>query len=68
MHYFDIHTIYMELCASCKGFQNTMVTGSAKNKIPKIRDYYGSGWVGPGLTRNCYFFLENRPKISINQW
>ena len=19
-------------------------------KIPKIRDYYGSGWVGPGLT------------------
>ena len=32
---------------------------------PKIRDYYGSGWVGPGVTRN--FLLENRPKISLKQ-
>ena len=39
--------------------------GFAKKKIQKIRDYYGSGWVGPGLTRN--FFLENRPKIALNQ-
>ena len=22
-----------------------------ENKIPKIRVYYGSGWVGPGPTR-----------------
>ena len=30
---------------------------------PKIRDFYGSGWVGPGLTRN--FFgksSQNSPK------
>ena len=40
--------------------------GCAKEKIPKIRGYYGSGWVGPGLTRN--FFVENRPKISLNQY
>ena len=24
--------------------------------FPKIRDYYGSGWVGPGLTRDGFFF------------
>ena len=24
------------------------------------------GWVGPGLTR--IFFLENRPKIALNQY
>ena len=23
-----------------------------EKQIPKIRVYYGSGWVGPGLTRN----------------
>ena len=40
--------------------------GLCKDKnIPKIRDYYGSGWVGPGLTR--ILFVENRPKIAINQ-
>ena len=33
-------------------------------KKTKIRDYYGSGWVGPGLTE---FFLENHPKIALNQ-
>ena len=27
------------------------VRGCAKKKIQKIRDYYGIGWVGPGLTR-----------------
>ena len=32
----------------------------------KIRDYYGSGWVGPGLILNFFFFL-NRPKIALNQ-
>ena len=37
--------------------------GFAKKKIQKIWDYYGSGWVGPGLTR---IFFEN-PKIALNQ-
>ena len=39
-----------------------------RKKIPKIRDYYGSGWVGPGLTRNFLFFVENHPKIALNQY
>ena len=34
--------------------------------IQTIRVYYGSGWVGPGLTR--IFFLENHPKIGIKQY
>ena len=34
--------------------------------FPKIRDYYGSGWVGPGLTRN--FFGGNHPKVTLNQY
>ena len=38
-------------------------------KIPKIRDYYGSGWVGPGLTRDFLFFiLENHSNIALNQY
>ena len=32
---------------------------------PKVRVYYGSGWVGSGLT---LIFLENRPKIALNQY
>ena len=36
--------------------------GCAKKE--KIRDYYGSGWVGSGLTRN--FFVENHPKTALN--
>ena len=40
--------------------------GSAKTKNPKIRDYYGSGWVGLSLSEFC-FFMENRPKIALNQ-
>ena len=31
----------------------------------KIRDYYGSGWVGPGLTRN--FFGQDLPKSALNE-
>ena len=31
--------------------------GCAKKKIQKIREYYGSGWVGPGI-----FFLKIIPK------
>ena len=26
-----------------------------RKNIPKNRDYYGSGWVGPGLTGNFFF-------------
>ena len=26
------------------------------------------GWVGPGLTRNFVLFLENHPKIALNQY
>ena len=40
--------------------------GLCKEK-KNIRDYYRSGWVGPGLTRN-FFSLENRPKIALNQY
>ena len=29
-----------------------------RKKIQKIRDYYGSGWVGPGLIRNFFFFRK----------
>ena len=38
-----------------------------RKNIPKIRDYYGSGWVGPGLTWNFLFF-ENHPKVPLNQY
>ena len=51
---------------SCHVFSS--VKGLCKeNKIPKIRDYYGSGWVGPGLTQN-FFCVENHPKIALNQY
>ena len=36
-------------------------------KEKKSRDYYRSGWVGPGLTLN-FFFLANRLKIALNQY
>ena len=39
----------------------TLVRGFAKKKNP-------SGWLGPGLTRIFFFFLENRPKIALNQY
>ena len=35
-----------------------------RKKIQKIRDYYGSGWVG----LDFFFFWENRPKIALNQY
>ena len=38
--------------------------GFAKKKIPKIRVYYGSGWVGPGLTRNFFSFGKPSQKNS----
>ena len=43
------------------------IKGLCKEKNPKIRDYYGSGWVGPGLTRN-FVCVENHPKIALNQY
>ena len=43
--------------------QTRLVRGLAKTKI---RDYYGSGWVDLGFTR--IFFLENLPKIALNQY
>ena len=47
-----------------------MVRGFAKKTIPKFRDYYGSGWVGPGLTR--IFFggksSQNTPKPVLIFW
>ena len=36
--------------------------------IPKKLDNYGSGWVGPVLTMNNFFGLENCPKIVIYQY
>ena len=30
--------------------KHSALRGFAKNFFQKIRDYYGSGWVGPGLT------------------
>ena len=38
-----------------------------EKQIPKMRDYFGSGWEGPGLARNN-FFWENRPKIALNHY
>ena len=48
------------------GRQSLPSISFAKKKIPKIQDYYGSGWVGPGLTRNL--FLENHPETALNQY
>ena len=41
-----------------------------ENKIPKIRNYYGSGWVGPGLTRNFFFgkSSQNSSKKVLIFW
>ena len=37
-----------------------------ERKCPNIRDFYGSGWLGPGLTR--IFVWKYRPKIALNQY
>ena len=42
-----------------------------ENKIPKIRDYYGSGWVGQGLTRIFLVFgksSQNSHKPVLIFW
>ena len=46
-----------------------VLRGFAKKKIPKIQDYYGSGWVGPGLSE--FFFVKsskNSPKPVLIFW
>ena len=48
-----------------------MLRGFAKRFFsPKIREYYGSGWVGPGLTRNflCGKSSRNSPKPVLIFW
>ena len=58
--------IYIGLSVCISNFRSELGALQRK-KIQKIRDYYGSGWVGPGLTRN-FCLLENRPKIALNQY
>ena len=44
-------------------FTEHMFRGFAKKKNPIIRDYYGNGWVGPGLTRIFFWkIVLNIPK------
>ena len=50
----------------CKGF-------CKEKNIPKIRDYYGSGWVGPGLQVSLGIFVcgkssQNIPKPVLIFW
>ena len=44
--------------------------GLCKEKKSKIRHYYGSEWVGPGLTRNffCLKSSKNSPKPVLIFW
>ena len=46
----------------------TKLRGFADNVFPKIRDYYGSGWVGPGLTRIFFRSSQNSPKPVLIFW
>ena len=41
-----------------------------RKKFKKPRDYYGSGWVGPGLTRNGFFgeSSQNSPIPVLIYW
>ncbi len=43
----------------------TLLRGFAKKQNPKIRVYYGSGWVGGSHSE---FFWENHPKIAVKQY
>ena len=45
-------------------FGNNIKGLCKERKIPKIRDYYGSGWVGPGLTRNLFCFGKSSQNSS----
>ena len=66
---YDVDAIsYLTLAPECGSVSSLDLTqlllrafrGFAKKTIQNIRDYYGSGWVGSGLTRN--FFLTIVPK------
>ena len=46
---------------SIRTIRASMLRGFAKKNIPKIRVYFGSWWVGPGLTR---IFLNNQKNNS----
>ena len=50
-----------QVCQEAKGL-------CKERKIPKIRDYYGSGWVGWVQVSLGIFFVENHPKIALNQY
>ena len=49
-----------------KVFERFISSLGAMQRIfpPKIQDYYGSGWVGPGLTRNFFFFGKSSQNSS----
>ena len=64
-------TLFTPPCLSLSGtllvYPKRMAVGikglCKEKKIPKIRVYYGSGWVGPGLTRN-FLFVEKSSQNS----
>ena len=63
MHGHDPAEIHLQTGKPDIGHQNVNmslrdVRGFGKNFFPKIRDYYGSGWVGPGLNRNFWKIFE----------
>ena len=57
------------ICLTQIYFYTYTVKGFAKKTIPKIRVYYGSGWVGPGLTRIFFFkSSQNSSKPVLIFW
>ena len=50
-----------------RGKGGSRLRGFAKKKNQKSRVNYGSGWVGPGPTRNKKL-LGNHPKIALCQY
>ena len=56
-----------ELIMWYTSFTHSLPKGLCKEKL---RDYYGSGWVGPGLTRNffCGKSSQNSPKPVLIFW
>ena len=53
----DAHQSLTEVCLTLHHHRSLeIIKGFAKKeKVPNIQDYYGSGWVGPGLTRIFFF-------------
>ena len=57
------HTLMQHSCsthACCRGVRWAL----HRENIPKIRVYYGSGWVGRGLTRIFFFFGKSSQNSS----